>query len=387
LVDHYENPVAKEIADEHVRISSLDKEKVLEFARLIKPELVISTAVDQANLTACYVSEKLNLPAPYSYQTARNVTDKVLMKKKMEACCIPTARFIYLENIKETGWCDLGFPLVVKPADNCGSKGVFKVGDISLLHSYLNIAFEFSRTKRVIIEEYKEGREICADCFLQEGEIHIISIYEKFNIYSPATVIQCFRSIRPVGISPGAEKEIQKIVRQIASAFNLKNTSLFVQTIVNEDTVNVIEFGARAAGGLAYKATELATGFDAINATVDSFLHIPAHIAFKNPEFYYSTNSIYGRPAVFGRITGHEELLDKGVIETFSCYKTKGMELTSHMSSSDRVGGFIVKAKSKGALFEKTETAMKELEIYDINNRPVMIKPMFEKVTDHHLIL
>ena len=83
LVDYYENPPAKKVADEHIRESTLDQDKVLEIAKSINAKLVISACVDQANVTACYVAEKLGLPVPYIYETAMSVTNKGLMKRKM----------------------------------------------------------------------------------------------------------------------------------------------------------------------------------------------------------------------------------------------------------------------------------------------------------------
>src|SRR5690625_7026948 len=82
-VDYYENPPPKESADKHIQESTLDREKVLEIARKYQAALVISACVDQANVTACYVAEKMDLPRPYSYDTALSVSIKANMKKMM----------------------------------------------------------------------------------------------------------------------------------------------------------------------------------------------------------------------------------------------------------------------------------------------------------------
>ena len=82
LVDYYDNPPAKASADEHLQESTLDKKKVLDIARSRNAELVISACIDQANVTACYVADKLGLPAPYSYETALRVTNKILNERK-----------------------------------------------------------------------------------------------------------------------------------------------------------------------------------------------------------------------------------------------------------------------------------------------------------------
>ena len=83
LLDYTPNPPAKEYADEHMPVSTLDVEAVLDVAKSRNARLVISTNVDQANVTCCSVSEKLGLTEPYSYETALNVTDKQRMKRIM----------------------------------------------------------------------------------------------------------------------------------------------------------------------------------------------------------------------------------------------------------------------------------------------------------------
>src|SRR5690554_5176276 len=93
LVDYLSDPPAKEYADEHIQESTLDPRIVLEIARNIETDLVISACIDQANAIACYVAERLNLPHPYSYDTALDVTQKHRMKSIMEQAGIPTSDF------------------------------------------------------------------------------------------------------------------------------------------------------------------------------------------------------------------------------------------------------------------------------------------------------
>jgi len=83
LIDYYAFPPAKVDADEHIQESTLDKGKVLEIAKKRNASLVISTCIDHANVTACYVAEELNLPAPYSYEIALTVTNKNMTRFMM----------------------------------------------------------------------------------------------------------------------------------------------------------------------------------------------------------------------------------------------------------------------------------------------------------------
>ena len=381
LVDYYESPPAVKVADEHIRESTLDFVKVIEIAKKLDAKLVISACIDQANVTACYVAEKLGLPAPYSYETALNVSNKGLMKKGMLENGIPTSKYIFVNSIVELGNTELTFPVVVKPSDSTGSKGVRKASNQLELNEYLIHAIEISRTNEAIIEEFKDGIEVQSDFFVKEKVASLIMMRKKFKMVSNnGSVLQSFGSVIPVDISQKAQENMLRIADRITQAFNLEDTSLFFQSIVTGDDVNVIELASRVGGGLSYRIIKVITGFDILDATVDSFLGLPVEIDYQHPDFFYSTILIYAQPSLFGSIVGHKELLEKKLIEEFYLLKTKGMEIGSEMASRNRVGSLLVKANSQQDLFKKMKIAIEKLEVYDIGGNPIMRKDIFQGI-------
>ena len=130
LVDYLENPPAKKYADVHIQESTMDQETVLKIAAENKVDLVISACVDQANITACYVAEKLGLTKPYTYDLAHKITNKGYMKKIMVKEGIPTTKYVYLEQNQNIENLELRYPVIVKPADACAASGVKKANDI-----------------------------------------------------------------------------------------------------------------------------------------------------------------------------------------------------------------------------------------------------------------
>ena len=126
LIDYLKNPPAKFFADEHVQASTLDKDQVLAIARERKAELVISTCIDQANSVCCYVSEKLGLPHPYSYETSLYVTNKGMMKTRMREADVPSSSFVLTRDVADVDWEKVTFPCVIKPVDCNSSKGVHR---------------------------------------------------------------------------------------------------------------------------------------------------------------------------------------------------------------------------------------------------------------------
>ena len=182
LLDYAKNSLARGLEDEYILESIFDKEKVLEVAKKLNVDLVISTCSGQANVTACYVAEKLGLPKPYSYETALNVTDKTLMKTKMNSAGIPTSEFSILEDSIDYELDNFDFPLVVKPADVYGSKGVRKVENSKELNLFIKKAFDISRSNKVIVEEFVDGKEINIYMYIQNGKPYLLLLSEKIKI-------------------------------------------------------------------------------------------------------------------------------------------------------------------------------------------------------------
>ena len=242
-------------------------------------------------------------------------------------------------------------------------------------------ALKISRTNEAIVEEFKEGIEVQADFFVKKREANLIMLRKKSKIVSRSeAVLQSFGSVIPVELSKEAQDNLSRIANQIAHTFELENTSLFFQAIVNGDKVDVIEFAARVGGGLSYRMIKLIVGFDILNATVDSFLDHPVDINYKHPDSYFSTVIIYAQPGVFNSVVGYNELIEQKCIEEFFIFKTKGMVITSEMTSSNRVGAFLIKADSEQELLDKMRSAIDQLEIIDVAGRPIMKKDIFQNV-------
>jgi biotin carboxylase len=370
LIDYHENPPAKEAADYHIKESTLDQEKVLEVALQNNAKLVISTCIDKANVTACYVGEKLGLPIPYSYKTAFDISDKATMKKLMKHGNIPTSDFMCLGYNEKPDISELRFPLVVKPSDSGGSKGVRRANSKSELELNLAEALNVSKSKKAIIEEFIEGDEIGIDCFVEDGHAHVVSMHRKRKPQlNDGSVIFSIGSISPPEISESVKNKIQVISNQIAKVFNLNNTPLLIQAIVKEDDFRVVEFAPRIGGGLNFRKINLFTGFDIIDAAVNSFLGIKVPPVYTKPDFYYSENHIYTEPGIFGEITGYQDLLQQNILVEFYPNKTPGMAIHSGKASKDRAASFIVKANSLDEIIEKVITTLNTIKVLDIDGR------------------
>ena len=388
LLDYLDHPVAQPYADEHIQESTLDKEKVCQIAKDRHADLVISTCVDQANVTCCYVAEQLGLPKPYTYETSLNVTDKVRMKQMMVANGIPTAHHYQISSLAELGKVQLSYPIIVKPADANSSKGVRRIeeGDPNT-NQFIQEALSISRNGKAIIEEFITGREIGADCMIVNGKAHVVMSRERRKIEKNNTdaIQQIYGSFWPASLSAAQIEKLRIIAEQIAIAFEIDNVPLMMQTILAGDDFSVIEFAARIGGGDNYQIIESLTGYDIIQNSIRSFLGEPIEtfdVDASRPRlmmdsylYVKAPDSTVGKDQVFGHIHYNEQA--SGCFDYQKIYKKEGDAVSCGMSSNNRVGCFVVSGGSEQELLEKQMTVVSNMEIYDIDGNPIMRKDIY----------
>ena len=378
LVDFAENPVAKPYADEHLCISTMDREAVLKAAREEMIDMIIITCGDQPLPIMAYVAEQLGLPCYLTYNQSLCLTNKMLMKQIMVDNHIPTAKYVVCHEVNDVAIETLNFPLIVKPADCNGSKGVRRVCNIDELQKHLKSALQYSRTTTAIVEEFKTGQEISVDLYVKDvPEILLVSQLNKFFVDNSIQVI--YQSLIPAILSEKQYGEIQAIAEKICTAFKLFNCPLLIQLIVNGDEINVIEFSARIGGGAKYQTIQKITGFDILNANIDAFLGIKPIVKINKKNKVYSRCHLYTNGGVFDRISGLDELINEGVINSMTLTKTKGTLLSVPTGSSDRVGSIFVEGDDYEDLKNKIKKAISRIKVYDSFGNDILNREMYEK--------
>ena len=365
LLDYLENPPAKDYADEFLRVSTLDKEAVLDIAKKKKADLIITICVDHANVTMCYVAGELGLPLPYSLDTAVKTTDKGIMKQCMLKGGIPTSGFRLLypsDPVPE----DLSFPLVVKPVDNNGSKGVKRANNKEELEKYVKAAFSFSRKGQVIVEEFSEGMEIQVDCFANEGKAHVIMTRKKLEMpRREGVALQSVGSVIPAPLKEEHKKSFQDIADKMVSVYGFEHTPFFFQAKLKGDEIKVLEVSPRIGGGLSYKMLKSQMDFDVVNTIIDSYFGNVDSISIKPKDQFMLTDIVYASGGVFDHVRGAEQMIEEGVIESFDLMIDKGKDMGVEMDSRNRVGAYLITGRSKEEIIDKAKTAFDNIAVID----------------------
>jgi len=381
LADYLENPPAKEFIKEHFQISILDEEAVYRLALREKVDLITTACTDQALLTAAKVSERLKFPFYLSSSIAQNITNKAYMKNKFREYGIPTADWIIIEDnkifIKKVKGV-LKYPFLIKPSDANSSKGVIKVNNDKELEEAVNSAFLISRSKTVVAENFMEGQEVSIDVWKDNEGVKILLISRTNKIKTNIGKFTIYQSQYPVFLSDILKCRIQEIAEKICEAFDLDNTPLLIQAIVNGDDISVIECSARMGGGSKYKFIEKVTGIDIMKLYVNRILGDTAQCVLPVcVNKLMEMNYVYANNGIFRELIGFKEnLLSGNICELFQ-YKTYGSKICKRTTSSDRILGFLIEADTFDELKEKRYKILEQVDILDAEGNSMMYKECF----------
>lgn len=372
LIDQSTNVRAIKYADRFLSISTMDREVVLNAAKSEQIDYILTACGDQPLSTMAYVSAQLGLPSYLSENEVRDLTNKLFMKEKMVRNNIPTSRHICIGiDWDRQTMPTLTFPLVVKPVDSNGSKGVKKVFDDSELDAALEEAFSYSISKNVIIEEFKSGEELSVDVYVEGKQAKLLSVTASKKIKENEKSFTIIQSYYPAPVQYD-ENRVLEIAQKIVDVFNLKDTPLLIQMIVNATEYNVLEFSARMGGGSKYKLIQVLSGVDIMKVYVDMVMGgkpiVNPRQQFKNAIMSY----IYCKQGEFVKLKNFDELLENKCIHDYFIYKMPNSTIEKSDTSSDRVAGFLVVGDSNDEVHDKLRYANSKLQVLDAEGRDIM---------------
>ncbi|WP_329806817.1 ATP-grasp domain-containing protein [Flavobacterium facile] len=259
--------VCKDIADYFYPISILEKEAILKKCIEINIDGITTIATDMAVPTICYVAEKMNLISN-SFSSSLAATNKWEMRTafKKGNCSIPKFMEAEDSNVNIEGF---KFPLIVKPEDRSGSRGVTKVMVANELPSAINYAINESFCKKAIVEEYIEGVEVSVESISWNGNHTIIAITDKITTGAPHFVELAHH--QPSGLPEEIQDKIKTETIKCLNALEVNfgaGHSEFKITSTGE--VYIIEVGARMGGDfIGSHLVELSTGYDFLKGVID----------------------------------------------------------------------------------------------------------------------
>lgn len=228
--DYLPNNYAHKYSDEYCNVSIIDKDAVLAKAKELQIDGILSHAVDPGVVSAAYVAEQMGLPFQTSYKAACILQDKSLFRQFLSENgfnCPHAKGYTNAEDaLKDVDY--FTWPVIVKPVDSAGSKGVSRVGDPKDLKAAIDFALSESHNGHFIIEDFleKDGFSAGSESFVVDGKLLYNGFYDQYfeneaaNPYTPSA------EVWPSVMAPRYQEEIKSELQRLFTLLGV-TTGLF----------------------------------------------------------------------------------------------------------------------------------------------------------------
>ena len=263
-----EGAVCKDLCDKFYPISTIDKEAILKVCQEEKIDGITTIASDVATLTVNYVAEQMGLvgnPDKYS-QVA---TNKYLMRQCFMEHNVPSPKFCLTDGQIPDTIKEFSYPVIVKPTDRSGSRGVEKVLKKEDLQQAIDRACHESFQQKAVIEEFVEGCEISVESISFKGKHYMLQITDKVTTEAPFFVE--LEHHQPSSLPEDIKDIVKAIVLNALSALHIQYGASHSELKISKNgDIRVIEIGARMGGDfIGSDLVKLSTGYDFLKGVIE----------------------------------------------------------------------------------------------------------------------
>ena len=278
--DYLPDNIAHKYSDEYVNVSIIDKEAVLKVAQDKQIDGIMSFGVDPGVVAASYVQNKMGLPSFGPFESVEILQNKDKFREFLtkNGFNVPLAKgFDSVEAaMEESYWYP--WPVIVKPTDAAGSKGVTRVDKAEDLKPALEYAMQHSISGHIIVEEFidKQGCSSDTDSMSIDGKLKFVSFCaqrfdaEAVNPYTPAAFSW------PSTFTKEQEEYLTSEIQRLITLLNLKTVVYNIEVrVAPNGKPYIMELTPRGGGNRLCEMLRYATGVDMITAITRAMVGDP----------------------------------------------------------------------------------------------------------------
>lgn len=367
--DYLPDNIAHKYSDEYCNVSIIDKEAVLKAAQELQIDGILSHAVDPGVVSAAYVAEQMGLPFQCSYKTACILQDKSLFRQFLadNGFNCPHAKGY---NKAEDALKDIDYfewPVIVKPVDSAGSKGVTKVGAPRDLPAAIETALASSISKNFIIEDFleKEGFSAGSESFVVDGKLLYNGFYDQYfndeasNPYTPSAEV--WPSIMKNEYKEEIKSELQRLVTLLGITTGLFNVEC---RVCKNGKAYLMEVSPRAGGNRLAEMLNHAADVNINEAETRKAIGLPVgNIHEPNYKGHFAILVLHAeKEGIFDYISIDESFYKQHIIEK-EVRVSKGDKVTSFSGANAALGTLFLKFDTREELAEALDNQKEWLKI------------------------
>jgi biotin carboxylase len=363
--DYLPDNIAHKYSDEYCNVSIINKDDVLAKAKELEIDGILSHAVDPGVVSAAYVAEQMGLPFQTSYKAACILQDKSLFRQflKENGFNCPQAKgYSNAEDaLKDVDY--FNWPVIVKPVDSAGSKGVTKVTAPEDLLSAIEFALSCSISKNFIIEDFLDivGYQSSADIFTVDGKLVYSAFSDQLfdkaaaNPYTPAI------EIWPASMEQRYQDDLTEQLQKLFTLLGVKTGIYNVESrVCSNGKAYIMEVSPRGGGNRIAELQDMATNQSLIRAEICKALSLPLE-EIVNPVY----DGVWCNYILHSSVEGILKSVDINPEFEQKYIKDKGLIV----EEGDHIAPFTGANTSLGTLFLRAETREElDRELAKINN-------------------
>jgi biotin carboxylase len=346
-------------ADQVLNVDLSDHEAIIQAVRGLGKNIrgAVSFASEAGMPLAARIREEFNLPGP-RLELCRRLLDKAIQREIWTEKGVPGPKWEVFGEAEEalSAISSFGFPLIIKPTDSSGSRGVTKIESAEDdLSDAVARAFQFSKSGKIILESYMDGTEFTVEVFAADGDIHVLAVTEKKKVEGTRGTVACELA------TPERPREVvMRIAEAVVAAFRALGYTEgpgHAEAILKKDgSVGLIEVAGRGGGFMVFEGLVPAvSGVNIARLTALQAVGLPVG-DITNTEKAAVLRFFPSKPGVLKNISGLEaaNLLD-GV--EASSFVQVGDRFSSAAADGDRFGYILSRAKTPLEAQERADKA------------------------------
>jgi len=263
-----EGAVCKQYCDKFYPVSFKEKDEVLRICKEEKIDGITSFSLESALPTVVYVAQAMGLVSN-TEECVRLTETKFAQRKAFEQHGIPVPKYKKMKKDDVIGDLGMHYPIIVKPLDSGGSRGITKLDSLDGLKEALLVAYGRSCTEQAIVEEFVDGREFSVEALSHEGKHYILQITDKVTSGAPHFIEM--QHHQPADISSNVANRIKSMVEKALTALKIENSPSHTEIKLNSrGELYIIEIGARMGGDfITSDLVRLSTGYDMVKGAIE----------------------------------------------------------------------------------------------------------------------
>lgn len=378
--DYYTHSPGKRIADESGLASTFDYEATLKVARDAKIDGIMTTGTDQPVYVVNLVAQELQLPGFLSVNTAYEVTNKRAMKEKFKKAQIDTPDYRFIkEDFLDEELEELKFPVVVKPLDSQGQRGIFKLESIEAIRQHFGEVIKYSREDVILVETYYKNDEITISGWVKDEQAKILTITDRVTFDADKYIGICTSHEFPSKHYEQYRDEFIQITNRIVQVFEIKEGPIYFQLFVGEEGVKVNEIACRIGGAYEDEFIPLITGVDILKMVIEGSMG--KDIDYSPLDNYDITNNVhhvsvqlfFAKAGIIQFLTDTEKVIELDGVHNMNYNYQEHDTIEEIENASQRAGYVIVTGSSKQNLQENVKTLYDKMTMLDEKGNNMII--------------